>query len=177
MKFVDEPLSRAYRVRLNRLADSRGGFVKTYMRSLFAAAGVQFDFCEEYYSISKQDVIRGMHFQIPPYDHDKIVYCAAGAVEDVLLDLRRGPGYGKFCSVLLSEDQPELMVVPKGVAHGFRSLKDRSFIVSKTSTEYAPQHDMGVRWDSFGFDWRCESPIISDRDLLHPALADFKSPF
>jgi dTDP-4-dehydrorhamnose 3,5-epimerase len=177
MNFVDEPLSGAYRVRLNRLPDNRGNLVKTYMRSVFAAAGMCFEFCEEYYSVSKKDVIRGMHFQIPPYDHDKLVYCPVGAVEDVLLDLRSGPGYGKFCSILLSDDRPELIIVPKGVAHGFRSLKDLSVIVSKASTEYAPQHDMGVRWDSFGFDWRCESPILSDRDRLHQGFSDFKSPF
>ena len=177
MNFVDEPLSGAYRVRLNQLADNRGIFVKTYMRSVFAAAGMCFDFCEEYYSVSKKDVIRGMHFQVPPHHHDKIVYCPVGAVEDVLLDLRSGPGYGNFCSILLSDDRPELIIVPKGVAHGFRSLKDLSVIVSKASTEYAPQHDMGVRWDSFGFDWRCESPILSHRDRLHQGFSDFKSPF
>jgi dTDP-4-dehydrorhamnose 3,5-epimerase len=177
MKFVDELLPGAHLVRLNRFSDRRGDLVKTYMRTVFEAAGIGFDFREEYYSISGKDVIRGMHFQLPPHDHDKIVYCPVGAIEDVLLDLRTGPGYGTFASVMLSEDEPAVVVVPKGIAHGFRALKDRSFVVSKASTEYAPEYDMGIRWDSFGFDWRCESPVLSDRDLRHQAFADFASPF
>ena len=177
MKVVDELLPGACLVRLNRFSDRRGDLIKTYMRSVFEASGIRFDFREEYYSISSKDVIRGLHFQLPPHDHDKLVYCPVGAIEDVLLDLRTGPGYGKFRSVMLSEDEPTVVVVPKGVAHGFRSLTDRSFVVSKASTEYAPEYDMGIRWDSFGFDWRCEAPILSDRDLRHQAFADFVSPF
>jgi dTDP-4-dehydrorhamnose 3,5-epimerase len=176
MKF-EQLLPGAYCVRLNRFSDRRGDLVKTYMRSVFEAAGIRLDFREEYYSISSKDVIRGMHFQMPPHAHDKIVYCPVGAIEDVLLDLRAGPGYGKFRSVVFSEAEPAVVVVPTGVAHGFRSLAARSLVVSKASTEYAPQYDMGIRWDSFGFDWRCEAPILSDRDLAHQALADFTSPF
>ena len=177
MQFLEEILPGALRVRLKRLCDARGDFVKTFSQTLYGSAGIEFEFREEYYSTSKKDVIRGMHFQTPPHEHDKIVYCAAGAVEDVLLDLRRGSGYGKSCSVLLSDDRPEVIVIPKGVAHGFRSLKDGSLMVYKTSTEYAPQHDTGIHWNSFGFDWRCDSPILSDRDLGHPLFSEFKSPF
>ena len=177
MQFSEEILPGAWRVRLERLADARGEFVKTYSHNLFLSAGVDFQFREEFYSVSQKDVIRGMHFQTPPHDHDKIVYCAAGAVEDVLLDLRKGADYGKHISLTLSADRPELIVVPRGIAHGFRSLKDGSLMVYKTSTEHAPKHDMGIRWDSFGFEWRCESPILSARDLRHQAFADFTSPF
>jgi len=177
MQFLEQILPGAHRVLLTRLSDVRGDFVKTYSHTMYAAAGVDFQFREEYYSISEKNVIRGMHFQAPPHDHDKIVYCAIGAVEDVLLDLRSGPGYGKYRSMLLSAKRPELIVVPKGVAHGFRALNNGSLMVYKTSTEYAPQHDLGIRWNSFGFDWRCDSPILSERDCHHPPFADFQSPF
>jgi dTDP-4-dehydrorhamnose 3,5-epimerase len=177
MKLVDEPLKGVLRFQLNRLADIRGLFVKTYSRSVFTAAGAEFDFREEYYSVSGKDVIRGMHFQIPPHDHEKIVYCAMGAVEDVLLDLRAGRGFGKTYSLVLSASEPALLFIPRGIAHGFKSLTDDSLMIYKTSTEYAPEHDRGIRWDGFGFDWKCDDPILSDRDRKHPSLAEFVTPF
>ena len=177
MQFVEEVLPGTWRVKLKSFADDRGIFVKTYVRSVFAAAGIAFDFHEEFYSISRKDVVRGMHFQLPPHDHVKIVYCAVGVVEDVVLDLRKGVNYGAFRSVLLRADEPEMLIVPIGIAHGFKSLTDNSLMVYKTSAEHAPQHDCGIRWDSFGFDWGEGEPIISARDRAHPALADFSSPF
>src|SRR5450759_2418869 len=152
MQFSEELLPDAWLVRLARFEDLRGSFVKTYARSAFNAAGVPFEFLEEFYSVSNRDVIRGMHFQTPPHDHIKIVYCPIGAVLDVLLELRPGTNFGKIASIELSENEPSLVVIPKGIAHGFRCLKDRSLIVYKTSTEYAPNNDAGIRWDTFGFD-------------------------
>jgi dTDP-4-dehydrorhamnose 3,5-epimerase len=177
MEFVEELLPGVRQVRLKRFVDGRGDFVKTYDRSVYFAAGVAFDFAEEFYSVSMKNVVRGMHFQRPPHDHDKIVYCAAGAVEDVLLDLRKGDGYGRFRSVVLSADDPLLLFIPKGVAHGFKSLADDSLMIYKTSTEYAPQHDCGICWNSFGYDWQCKAPIISKRDQQHPRFSEFQSPF
>lgn len=183
MKFAEELLPGAYRVELKRFADARGSFVKTYAHSAFQEAlrtladVPPFELREEFYSTSAKDVIRGMHFQLPPHDHVKLVYCASGAVLDVLLDLRRGPHYGRVASVVLDSASPALLIVPKGVAHGFRSLTDGSLMVYKTSTEHAPTHDAGIRHDSFGFDWECGQPILSDRDQRHPAFADFDTPF
>jgi dTDP-4-dehydrorhamnose 3,5-epimerase len=162
-------------VTLNRLADSRGSFVKTFQRSVFEANGEPFHFREEFYSTSHRDVIRGMHFQLPPHDHVKMVYCPSGAVLDVLLDLRSGNGQGRVASVILAEDDPSVLVIPKGVAHGFKSLRDNSLMIYKTSSEHAPTHDAGIRWDSFGFDWGCPAPVLSARDAALPALADFCS--
>lgn len=178
MQFEHEILPGAWVVRLKRFADARGTFVKTYARSVFGAhAAGRFEMAEEFYSLSQRDVVRGMHFQLPPHDHAKLVYCAAGAVEDVLLDLRRGLGYGCVATVTLDAEAPTLVFIPSGVAHGFRSLVDASLMVYKTSTEHAPSHDAGIRWDSFGFDWRCDAPVLSERDRAHPPLAAFASPF
>ncbi len=164
-------------VALRRTTDSRGSFVKTYQRSVFEALGEPFDFREEFYSFSRRDVLRGMHFQLPPHDHAKLVHCPVGAVLDVLLDLRAGAGQGRVASVVLSADDPSLLVIPAGIAHGFKSLQDNTMMVYKTSAEHAPTHDAGIRWDSFGFDWGCDAPLLSQRDATHPALADFSSPF
>jgi dTDP-4-dehydrorhamnose 3,5-epimerase len=177
MEFTRELLPGARMVTLRRVGDLRGTFIKTYARSVFDANAEPFDLREEFYSISHKDVIRGMHFQLPPHDHVKLVYCPVGAVLDVLVDLRRGHGQGRVASVVLSEDEPSLLVIPKGVAHGFKALRDNSLMVYKTSTEHFPTHDAGIRWDSFGFDWDVSAPIVSARDTSHPALADFDSVF
>lgn len=177
MEILEQPLPGAWHIRLKRLPDARGCFVKTYSRSFYEASGIRLDMAEEYYSVSQKNVIRGMHFQIPPHDHDKVIYCAAGTVEDVLLDLRSGPGYGKIYMARLSGDEPDLLFIPKGVAHGFLSLTDGSLMVYKTSAEYAPQHDKGILWNSFGYDWKTPSPILSERDRQHPPFGAFVSPF
>lgn len=172
-----ELLPDTWLCQLKRLDDVRGHFVKTYGRTSLRSSEFNFDCAEEFYSVSHKNVLRGMHFQLPPHDHVKLVYCAAGAVKDVLLDLRRGPGYGKVAAVELREESPALLVIPRGVAHGFLSLRDGSLMVYKTSTEHAPSHDAGIRWNSFGFDWGVGETIISDRDSRHVGLNDFESPF
>jgi len=178
-----EVLPGTWVVHLTRRDDARGSFVKTYAGATLddlipdKSGRPDFDLREEFYSISAKDVIRGMHFQLPPHDHVKLVYCAVGAVTDVLLDLRRGPGYGRVASVLLDAAAPSLVVIPKGIAHGFRSLVEGSLMVYKASTEHASTHDAGIRFDSFGFDWQCGHPTLSVRDTNHPAFVDFPSPF
>ncbi|CAN5737944.1 dTDP-4-dehydrorhamnose 3,5-epimerase family protein [soil metagenome] len=164
-------------VTLRRLEDARGSFVKTFAHSALSPAFREFEMREEFYSTSAKDVIRGMHFQLPPHDHAKLVYCPVGAVLDVLLDLRAGPGYGALASTVLSAEVPSLLLIPRGVAHGFRSLEEGSLMVYKTSTEHERSHDVGIRWDSFGFDWGLATPILSARDAAHPSFASFTSPF
>lgn len=177
MEFTRELLPGVRLVSLRKFSDQRGSFVKTFAKSVFDGNGEVFDFREEFYSFSYKDVVRGMHFQLPPHDHVKLVYCAAGAVLDVLVDLRRGPGQGRVASVVLNGDDPAILVIPSGIAHGFKSLQHNSLMVYKTSTEHAPSHDAGLRWDSIGFDWSINSPIVSARDAMHPTLAQFESPF
>lgn len=177
MQLSEELLPDTWLVTLKRFEDMRGTFVKTYARTLFDRHGEPFEMLEEFYSVSCKDVIRGMHFQLPPHDHVKLVYCPVGAVEDVLLDLRSGPGFGKVARVRLGEDQHSLLLIPKGIAHGFRSLVDGSLMVYKTSTEHAPKADVGIRWDSFGHDWGVAQPLMSERDRLHPQLENFVTPF
>jgi dTDP-4-dehydrorhamnose 3,5-epimerase len=177
MSSPTELLSGTWELPRPRLEDRRGVFVKTMTRGLFGELGLPFEYSEEFYSISNRDVIRGMHFQIPPHDHVKLVYCAVGEVLDVLVDLRSGPDYGRVASLTLSAADPKVLIIPKGIAHGFRSITDGSLMVYKTSTEHAPAHDRGLRWDSFGFDWGSADPIVSDRDLAHPGFPSFDSPF
>lgn len=158
--------------------DSRGRFVKVFNAQTFTDFGLETVFVEEYYSTSKKNVIRGMHFQIPPMDHIKLVYCAQGAVLDVVIDLRIGsPTYKQSNILEISAAKANSLYIPKGMAHGFCSLTDQSILVYKVSTTYAPAHDSGILWHSVGVDWPAKQPILSARDQSFSPLTNFVSPF
>lgn len=177
MVLEKEVLPGTWLIKLNPVLDDRGAFIKTFSAGLYKEMGLSTLINEEYYSISHKNVIRGMHFQVPPHDHAKLVYCLAGEVEDVVLDIRQGYNYGNCVGLRLSSLEPSLLWIPPGIAHGFRSKCDHTIMVYKTSSEFQPLADQGIRWNSFGYDWGNENFIISDRDCLHPYLSEFESPF
>lgn len=161
-----------------RQRDARGGFVKVFHRDAFAALGLETDYPEEYYSRSRQGVLRGLHFQTPPAEHTKLVFCVEGRVQDVALDLRAGsPTYGQHAVVELSAEAANAIYLPPGLAHGFCVLSDWATLVYKVSSQYSPEHDAGILWNSAGIDWAVDAPILSERDAGHPALAAFVAPF
>lgn len=177
MELIKELLPGCFLLQPKKFEDQRGCFVKTYHEGLCAALGVNLEIREEFYSISHRNVVRGMHFQLPPHAHEKLVYCTRGAVRDVLLDLRQGDSYGRVASAELSGENGHIIFIPKGIAHGFVALMDESLMLYKTSTVHAPESDCGIRWDSFEFNWGLDQPIISARDQQHVAFGDFVSPF
>lgn len=159
-------------------SDARGKFVKVFHEQGFRDLGLHTDFAEEYYSVSHRNVIRGLHFQTPPHDHVKLVYCVQGEVLDVVLDLRVGsPTYGQVATFKLSAERANSVYIPKGMAHGFCALSDEAIMVYKVSTVYAPHNDAGVRWDSVGIVWPTNTPIISERDAAFAPFDQFESPF
>ena len=161
-----------------RADDARGSFVKTFHHTSLKQNGIDFELKESFYSISTQDVIRGMHFHHPPFDHDKIVFCVDGSILDLALDLRKNsPTYGQSVSTELSFDNHKALYIPKGFAHGFLTLSKSATTFYFVSGEYNKDADDGVRYDSFDFDWGIKTPIMSDRDLSFHTLKDFKSPF
>ncbi|WP_457746018.1 dTDP-4-dehydrorhamnose 3,5-epimerase [Sulfurimonas sp.] len=158
--------------------DSRGKFIKIFNDDFFQKSSLDITIKETYFSLSNKDVIRGMHFQTPPYEHVKIVYVPYGKIIDVVLDLRKdSPTYGKYYSLTLSDKNAKVLIIPKGMAHGFKSLEDNTNVTYMQTTGYAPENDEGILFDSFGFDWQCSNPKISQRDLSFLALNDFKTPF
>lgn len=177
MELIKELLPGCFLLEPKKFEDQRGCFVKTYHQGLCAALGVNLEIREEFYSISHRNVVRGMHFQLPPHAHEKLVYCTRGAVRDVLLDLRQGNSYGTVASAEISGENGHIIFIPRGIAHGFVALVDESLMLYKCSTEHKPSHDAGILWDSFGFEWSVETPVVSARDSAHPTLADFNSPF
>ncbi len=158
--------------------DIRGKFIKTFNNNFFKEHGLEIFIKETYYSISHKDVIRGMHFQTPPYEHIKIVYVPFGKILDVVLDIREGsPTFGKSFDIELSGENGKILIIPKGLAHGFKSLEDNTNVTYMQTTTYAPNNDDGIRYDTFSFDWGCENVKVSERDLSFKAFNEFKTPF
>ena len=158
--------------------DNRGLFVKTFQKNIFRDFGLEFDFEEEYYSCSKKGVLRGLHFQLPPHEHSKLVYCIEGNVFDAVVDLRiNSMTYGEYVTVELSAKKANMLYVPPGLAHGFYVLSKRATMVYKVSTVYSPKYDTGILWNSTGIPWPDKNPIISKRDSQFLKFEQFKSPF
>ena len=171
-------LNGCFLVELPFYEDQRGNFKKIFQGTKFKNLGINFDCTEEYVTTSKMNVIRGMHFQLPPHDHEKIVYCLAGRVKDVILDIRIGSEtYGQFEVFELDEKTPIAIYIPKGFAHGFASLDNNSIMMYRVSSEHDVKSDHGIRWSSFGCDWGIFNPIVSKRDDEHKNFQDFESPF
>lgn len=159
-------------------SDQRGGFAKIFNDADYKAAGLSVDIKETYYSISNNNVIRGLHFQLPPYEHAKIVHVIRGSVIDVLLDLRKSSStYGKVFQFTLSGKTPSALYIPVGLAHGFKTLEDNTMMLYQVTSVYEKESDTGVLFDSIDYDWGIEDPIISKRDRTFVKFKDFDSPF
>ena len=172
------PLKDAKLITLPAFADARGTFVKTFHETILKEEGINFVLRESYFSLSKKDVIRGMHFQLPPHHHSKIVFCPQGASLDVIVDLRKSsPTYGQHFAHELSAENHLAYFIPEGFAHGFKSLTDDAITYYLVSSEYSQQHDTGIRYDSIGYGWGVDAPIISERDLSFVNMKEFDSPF
>lgn len=178
MKWIETPLTGLRILEPQMFKDHRGHFIKIFNESFFKANGLDIVVKESYYSISNKDVIRGMHFQTPPHDHLKIIYVPQGRILDVILDIRKNsPTYGKFFTIELSCTNAKAAVIPSGMAHGFRALEENTNVTYLQTSCYAAEHDSGVHYNSFGFDWEISNPIVSARDEMFSNFKTFDSPF
>ena len=151
--------------------DHRGRFVKTFHDNIFKVYDLECDFVESFYSVSKKGVLRGMHFQLPPYEHAKLVYVTDGEILDVTIDIRKESStFGRYFSTILSSSNAKSLYMSKGFAHGFLTLSESATVVYQTTTVHSPEHDAGIRFDSFGFDWPVKNPLLSVRDLSFKKL-------
>lgn len=172
------PLQEAFLITLPEFEDNRGFFIKAYQESIFSDHGIKFELKESYCSVSHRDAIRGMHFQLPPYGHSKIVFCPQGSILDVILDLRKDSlTYGQYYSAVLSAENHRALFIPEGFAHGFKSLEDHSITYYLVSSEHNSSADEGILYNSFGMDWDTLQPVLSARDLSFKTLEAFRSPF
>ena len=157
--------------------DSRGYFFESFSQREFEEKVCRVVFVQDNESMSSYGVMRGLHFQRPPYSQSKLVRCVKGKVLDVAVDIRKGsPTYGKHVSALLSEDNHSQFFIPRGFAHGFAVLSDVAVFQYKCDEFYAPQSEGGIQLidDSLGIDWRIplDKAILSEKDLVRSKLAD-----
>ena len=162
--------------------DSRGYFFESYSKREFDEKVRPIDFVQDNESMSTRGVMRGLHFQRPPFAQSKLVRCIKGSVLDVAVDIRKGsPTYGKYVSCLLTEENHRQFFVPRGFAHGFAVMSDIAVFQYKCDNYYHPEADGGISIldSSLGIDWGITiyDAILSDKDQKHPLLKDFDSPF
>jgi dTDP-4-dehydrorhamnose 3,5-epimerase len=178
MKVQELPLPGCYQITPFAQLDDRGCFSKPFDGQMLQQAGLYFEVREIFYNISHANSLRGMHFQRPPHQQTKLVHCLQGQILDVLLDLRRGsPSFGNSYNITLQASSPSALYLPPGIAHGFLALQDYSIVLYAVSAGYAPQHDCGIRWDSFGFKWPISCPTLSERDQKFPPFTHTESYF
>ena len=155
--------------------DNRGSFSKPF--SAHFEHQESFKIREIFWSTNNKGALRGMHFQIPEMQMNKLVWVSTGSIIDVLVDLNAGPNFGVVSSFALSGETNLALWVPKGYAHGFQALEDHTIVNYATDQDYSPNHDKGILWSSINFDWPLNPTEISTRDNNFPALADFETPF
>lgn len=178
MNLIDTHIPGLKIIESRQLTDPRGYFVKTFHQDTFEQAGITEEIREVYYSASNKGAVRGLHFQIPPHEHSKIVFCLQGAIFDAVVDLRKSsPTYGQHFTMEMSGDVAKGLYVPAGFAHGFIALSDNVLFMNATSSVWDGPSDGGIHWQSCGIQWPDVVPIVSDKDQNLPKLADYESPF
>ncbi len=176
-KFIETCLPDCYEIQAKVHHDNRGTFTKVFHAESFHKFGISCSFKEIFYSHSYKNVLRGLHFQSPPMEQDKLVYCINGKALDAVVDIRIDSAtYGMFCLTELDADKGNMLYIPAGMAHGFLALTDMIMAYNVTSI-HDVKHDCGILWDSVGIPWPCREPILSERDKNFPTFGDFVSPF
>lgn len=178
MNVLKTKLPGVFKIEPDVFTDERGFLIKTFHKNTFTKHGLISSFEEAYTSTSNKGVIRGMHFQIPPKDHAKLVHVSRGSVIDVILDIRKNsPTYGQFVTFELSEKNNLMLYIPRGCAHGFLSLEDNSCMNYLQETMRSPEHESGIDINSFGMNWNIPKPIVSKRDESFLPFENYNSPF
>ena len=160
--------------------DERGYFFESFNTEVFRSGGLEADFAQDNESRSAKGVLRGLHFQEPPYEQGKLIRVARGAVIDVSVDIRKdSPTYGKWAAFELSDLNKRMLWIPPGFAHGFLSLEDDTIFIYKCTNVYDSDSENSIRWNDpeLNIDWGIENPIISDKDSKAPLFMELESPF
>jgi dTDP-4-dehydrorhamnose 3,5-epimerase len=155
--------------------DDRGFFLESYKKSDFVKNGIDAEFLQDNHSLSSKGVLRGLHYQKPPYTQAKLVRVVKGTAWDVAVDIRKNsPTYKKWIGVELSEENLKMFYIPEGFAHGFLALTNEVHLLYKCSNEYSSTSDAGIIWNDpeLAIDWPVEKPLLSDKDLILPFLKD-----
>ncbi len=160
--------------------DARGYFYESYNKPKFNALGIELDFIQDNESLSSKGVLRGLHFQVPPFAQGKLIRVVKGAVLDVAVDLRKNSKtFGKFVSFELSEENKLVCWIPPGFAHGFLTLRDETIFSYKCTNYYNKDSERSIRWNDpdINIDWNYPDPLLSDKDQIAMLFKNFDSPF
>ena len=177
MNIIKTPIEGLLVIEPQVFKDARGYFVETYNEERYRAAGIDAQFVQDNQSCSSYGVVRGLHFQRPPYTQAKLVCCTVGRVLDVAVDLRKdSPTYGQWFGVELSEENKRQFFIPRGFAHGFLVLSEEAIFTYKVDNPYAPQEESGIRWNDpdLAIEWPIDPAQVqtSEKDLKQPLLND-----
>lgn len=179
MNFVTTPLAGSYLIELNAFADDRGWFARYFCKNEFKSIGHEQEWVQMNHSFNRQKgTLRGMHFQLAPHKEIKLVRCIAGAVYDVIVDIRKdSPSFLQWYGTVLSAENRQMLYIPEGFAHGFQCLSDNSELLYHHTGFYNPSAESGIRYNdpSIGIEWPLEVTVISERDAGHSLIQqDFK---
>ena len=182
MKFVNTSIEGLVIIESTVFGDNRGYFLENYNKKKFEEAIGKISFVQDNESKSAKGVLRGLHFQKPPFAQAKLVRCIEGSVLDVAVDIRKGsPSYGKYVTVKLSGQNKRQLFVPRGFAHGFAVLSETAIFAYKVDNTYAPEFDAGIRWNDkeLNIQWGLEESevLVSAKDAELPFFLEFESPF
>jgi len=178
--FVPLELPGVIMVEPKQHGDDRGFFLESYKRSEFIEGGIAEEFVQDNVSRSARGILRGLHYQLSPKAQGKLVSVTRGEVFDVAVDIRKeSPTYAEWISVTLSGDEPKLLYIPPGFAHGFCVLSDDADFCYKCTDEYDPALDRGIIWNdpTIAVDWPIDNPVLSDKDKQLPLLDDADNNF
>lgn len=183
MEVIKTAIDGVFIIEPRVFGDARGYFFESFNAREFAqATGIDVTFVQDNESMSHYGVLRGLHYQQPPYAQSKLVRVVEGSVLDVAVDIRKGsPTYGQYVAVELSAENHHQFYMPKGIAHGFSVLSDRVIFQYKCDEFYAPQSEGAIAWDDpdLSIDWQLPQDriLLSEKDRHHPYLRDVESPF
>lgn len=180
MKIIETPLHGLYIIEPKVFKDDRGYFYESYNQKIFHDAGIKDVFVQDNQSLSQKNVVRGLHFQHPPFAQAKLVRVIKGAVLDVVVDIRKqSPTYGQHFSLELSEENFLMLYIPVGFAHGFATLTDNTIFAYKCSNFYSKNSEDTILWndEDLNIQWNVTHPILSEKDKAGKKFRDFVSPF
>ncbi|MBS1635282.1 MAG: dTDP-4-dehydrorhamnose 3,5-epimerase [Bacteroidetes bacterium] len=180
MELIETGIKDLWIIKPRVFEDPRGYFFESYNRAVFEKAGLDMNFVQDNQSLSHRGVLRGLHFQAPPFAQGKLVRVITGAVLDVAVDIRKdSPTYGQHVAVELTEENKLMFYVPEGFAHGFATLRDHTIFSYKCTNLYNKASEGCVLWndEDLKINWMIETPLLSEKDLVGQKLKEFNSPF
>ena len=180
MEIIKTPLEGLLVIKPRIFGDDRGYFFESWSKQSFAKVGLTLDFVQDNQSLSGKGVLRGLHFQNPPYEQGKLVRVIKGAVLDVALDIRKNsPTYGQYFSIELSEENKTIVWIPPGFAHGFVTIEDNTIVTYKCTEVYNKESEGALLWNDkdLNINWEINDPLVSEKDLMAGNFKNFVSKF